>query len=66
MNAANEIAVGAFRGGEIGFLDIAPMVEETISHMNGSCDLVACANDDAVEWAQIIDGAARRVSAQVM
>jgi len=42
------------------------VVEETLSQMNGSGDLVACANDDAVEWAQIIDGAARRVAAQVL
>jgi 1-deoxy-D-xylulose-5-phosphate reductoisomerase len=66
MNAANEIAVGAFLSGSIGFLDIAPTVEETLSHMNGTGDLSACANDDAVEWAQVIDGAARRVAAQVL
>lgn len=66
MNAANEIAVGAFLNGAIGFLDIAPAVEETLSHMNGAGDLTACANDDAVEWAQVIDGAARRVAAQVL
>ncbi|MGZ9034968.1 MAG: 1-deoxy-D-xylulose-5-phosphate reductoisomerase, partial [Rhodospirillales bacterium] len=29
-NAANEIAVASFLGGEIGFLDIAPVVEKTI------------------------------------
>jgi 1-deoxy-D-xylulose-5-phosphate reductoisomerase len=66
MNAANEIAVGAFLGGEIGFLDIATAVEETLTRMNGAGDLGACANDDAVEWAQMIDGAARRVAAQVL
>ena len=66
MNAANEIAVGAFLGGGIGFLDIAPTVEETLSEMNGAGELKACANDDAVEWAQMVDGAARRVAAQVL
>jgi 1-deoxy-D-xylulose-5-phosphate reductoisomerase len=30
LNAANEIAVGSFLAGEIGFLDIAPVVEKTI------------------------------------
>jgi 1-deoxy-D-xylulose-5-phosphate reductoisomerase len=30
MNAANEIAVESFLGSEIGFLDIAPVVEKTI------------------------------------
>jgi len=34
--------------------------------MNGGGDLKSCANDDAVEWAQMIDGAARRVAAQVL
>jgi 1-deoxy-D-xylulose-5-phosphate reductoisomerase len=31
LNAANEIAVAAFLAGEIGFLDIANLVEETLS-----------------------------------
>ena len=66
MNAANEIAVGAFLAGVIGFLDIAAAVEETLTRMNGAGDLSACANEDAVEWAQMIDGAARRVAAQVL
>jgi 1-deoxy-D-xylulose-5-phosphate reductoisomerase len=66
MNAANEIAVGAFLDGAIGFLDIASMVEETLAQMNGGGDLAVCANDEAVEWAQVIDGAARRVAAQVL
>jgi 1-deoxy-D-xylulose-5-phosphate reductoisomerase len=66
MNAANEVAVGAFLDGQIGFLDIASTVEETLARMNGAGDLTACANDDAVAWAQMIDGAARRVAAQVL
>jgi len=66
MNAANELAVGAFLGGGIGFLDIAPTVEQTLAQMNTAGDLTDCANDDAVEWAQMIDGAARRVAAQVL
>jgi 1-deoxy-D-xylulose-5-phosphate reductoisomerase len=66
MNAANEIAVGAFLGGGIGFLDIASAVSETLSQMNGSGDLAGCSNDDAVEWALMVDGAARRVAAQVL
>jgi 1-deoxy-D-xylulose-5-phosphate reductoisomerase len=31
LNAANEVAVAAFLGGKIGFLDIAALVEETLS-----------------------------------
>lgn len=35
LNAANEIAVGAFLAGEIGFLDIARCVEETLRILPG-------------------------------
>jgi 1-deoxy-D-xylulose-5-phosphate reductoisomerase len=66
MNAANEVAVGAFLGGAIGFLDIASTVEETLAHMHGAGDLAVCANDEAVEWAQVIDSAARKMAAQVL
>ncbi|HEY1878750.1 MAG TPA: 1-deoxy-D-xylulose-5-phosphate reductoisomerase [Caulobacteraceae bacterium] len=66
MNAANEIAVGAFLGGAIGFLDIAPTVEETLAQMNGAGDLAACANDEALERAQVVDSAARKMAAQVL
>ena len=31
LNAANEVAVGAFLNGEIGFLDIASIVESCLS-----------------------------------
>lgn len=66
MNAANEVAVHAFLDGGIGFLDIAHTVEETLSRMNGSTDLAAGSEGDAVEWAQMVDAAARRVAAQVL
>jgi 1-deoxy-D-xylulose-5-phosphate reductoisomerase len=66
MNAANEVAVGAFLDGAIGFLDIARTVEETLARMNGTQDLAAGSESDAVEWAQMVDGAARRVAAQVL
>jgi len=66
MNAANEVAVGAFLHGETGFLDIAGTVEETLARMNGAGDLKDGADSDTVEWAQMIDGAARRVAAQVL
>jgi 1-deoxy-D-xylulose-5-phosphate reductoisomerase len=35
-NAANEEAVGAFLEGRIGFLDIAALVEEALSHVDGA------------------------------
>jgi 1-deoxy-D-xylulose-5-phosphate reductoisomerase len=66
MNAANEVAVGAFLAGEIGFLDIASAVEETLTLMNGAGDLAACANDETVEWAQAVDVSARKMAAQVL
>jgi 1-deoxy-D-xylulose-5-phosphate reductoisomerase len=66
MNAANEVAVRAFLDGETGFLDIARTVEETLAKMNGTGDLEDGADSDAVEWAQMVDGAARRVAAQVL
>lgn len=36
LNAANEIAVAAFLAGEIGFLDIAKAVEDTLASIPGS------------------------------
>jgi 1-deoxy-D-xylulose-5-phosphate reductoisomerase len=66
MNAANEVAVRAFLDGETGFLDIARTVEETLAKMNETGDLKDGADSDAVEWAQSVDGAARRVAAQVL
>lgn len=66
MNAANEVAVRAFLDREAGFLDIARTVEETLAKMNGTGDLKDGADSDAVEWAQMIDGSARRVAAQVL
>jgi 1-deoxy-D-xylulose-5-phosphate reductoisomerase len=49
-NAANEIAVAAFLEGRIGFLDIAAIVEETLSRVEGAAardlaDLVAADAD---------------------
>ena len=66
MNAANEVAVRAFLDHEIGFLDIASVVSETLAKMNGDGGLDGCDDNDAVEWALMIDGSARRVAAQVL
>ena len=46
FNAANEVAVAAFLEGRIGFLEIATVVEETLSRVDGAAardldDLVA-------------------------
>jgi len=66
MNAANEIAVGAFLDRRLGFLDIARCVSETLERLNSAGQLAAGDDDEAVEWALAIDAAARRVAAQVL
>ncbi len=66
MNAANEIAVGAFLQGRLGFLDIARIVSETLEQMNSRGELIGGSDNAAVEWALAIDAAARRLAAQVL
>ncbi len=66
MNAANEIAVGAFLQRRLGFLDIARVVSETLEQMNSRGELIGGSNDAAVDWALAIDAAARRLAAQVL
>ena len=41
MNAANEIAVAAFLGGQIGFLDIAEIVEATLNEYTGNAPITS-------------------------
>jgi 1-deoxy-D-xylulose-5-phosphate reductoisomerase len=66
MNAANEIAVAAFLDRKIGFLDIAPLVSDTLSRMNGLGDLDAGVGDGALEGAMMVDASARRVAAEAV
>ncbi len=66
MNAANEIAVGAFLQRRLGFLDIARVVSETLEQMNSRGELIGGSDDAAVERALAIDAAARRLAAQVL
>jgi 1-deoxy-D-xylulose-5-phosphate reductoisomerase len=66
MNAANEVAVGAFLEGRLGFLDIARVVSETLEQLNDRGELATGDNDEAVEWALAIDASARRLGAQVL
>jgi len=65
FNAANETAVAAFLGREIGFLDIARVVEETLHAMDRSGELVSSRNDP-VEAAMDVDGAARKVASGLL
>jgi 1-deoxy-D-xylulose-5-phosphate reductoisomerase len=55
LNAANEVAVAGFLADRLGFLDIARVVEETVSAMPG----YAIASLDDV---RDIDAAARRLA----
>ncbi len=68
MNAANEIAVGAFLEGGIGFLDIAALVSETLETLSGAGEPGGRGGDDAdpLEWAMTVDAGARRTAAQVL
>ena len=66
MNAANEIAVAAFLDRKIGFLDIAPLVSDTLDRMNGVGDLDAGVGDGALEGAMMVDASARRVAAEAV
>lgn len=59
LNAANEIAVRGFLSGEIGFLDIVPVVEETLARLPSD----APASLDEVG---AVDEAARRTAAGIM
>jgi 1-deoxy-D-xylulose-5-phosphate reductoisomerase len=66
MNAANEVAVSAFLHRRIGFLDIAATVRDTLEQMNGAGDLAGADDEEALDWALMIDAGARRVAAQVL
>jgi len=66
MNAANEVAVAAFLDRRIGFLDIAPLVSDTLDRMNGVGDLEASVGDGALEGAMMVDASARRIAADAV
>jgi 1-deoxy-D-xylulose-5-phosphate reductoisomerase len=59
LNAANETAVQAFLGREIGFLDIAATVERTLELLPGG-------NLDSLEDVYDLDKTARATAAQVV
>jgi 1-deoxy-D-xylulose-5-phosphate reductoisomerase len=65
MNAADEIAVAAFLGRRIGFLDIAATVEETLTRMDRQ-NLLWRTENDPVEAARLTDATARRVADEVV
>jgi len=55
LNAANEVAVARFLAGEVGFLDIAAIVEHTL-------DRVAAQSLNSLDDVMAIDGEARRIA----
>jgi 1-deoxy-D-xylulose-5-phosphate reductoisomerase len=59
LNAANEIGVAAFLGGTLGFLEIAGLVEDTISTAVG---LNLTRTPDTVDEALALDREARRIA----
>jgi 1-deoxy-D-xylulose-5-phosphate reductoisomerase len=65
LNAANEIAVGAFLAGRIGFLDICRIVEEALTVLEGSeAGLIAKTPTSLAEVAAV-DQAARRAAQRI-
>lgn len=66
MNAANEIGVAAFLNRQIGFLEIAELVSETLERLNGEGGAGPSDDAEALDWAMTIDAGARRVAAQVL
>ena len=65
MNGADEVAVAAFLDGRIGFLDIAEVVEETLSRMDRQ-NLLTPPENDPVDAARVTDATARRVAGDVV
>jgi 1-deoxy-D-xylulose-5-phosphate reductoisomerase len=63
MNAANEVAVAAFLGRRIGFLDIASTVERVLESLEGAGELKA-GGGDVIESAFAIDALARRTATE--
>lgn len=59
LNSANEIAVSAFLQNQIGFLDIASVVEEILNRMGGNAVLSGGFDSDPLERALRVDAAAR-------
>ena len=63
LNAANEVAVEAFLGGRIGFLEIAGMVEQTIERVSARS---APAAPDSVEQAIALDREGREIADELV
>jgi len=66
LSAANEVAVEAFLGGRIGFLDICRIVEESMSVLEGSGAASIAKSPTSFDEVAVVDqaarGAARRIA----
>jgi 1-deoxy-D-xylulose-5-phosphate reductoisomerase len=63
LNAANEVAVQAFLGGTIGFLEIAGIVEESIARAGA---LQTAPAPSSVEEAMLLDQEGRRIARELV
>jgi 1-deoxy-D-xylulose-5-phosphate reductoisomerase len=63
MSAANEIAVGAFLGGRVGFLEIASIVNETLNRANAH---LSSSPITSIEEAVALDRDARRMAVELL
>ena len=59
LNAANEVAVAAFLDGRLRFIEIAPLIEQTLER-------VSLAGPGSIEECVEIDGEARRVAVELL
>ena len=66
MNAANEVAVAAFLDRKIGFLDIVPLVSETLDRMNGLGEGSTSSGGDVLDVAMMVDASARRLAVDAL
>lgn len=66
LNAANEVAVGAFLAGRLGFLDIAALVDQVLQTTDGGQNLATTAGDEVIAEALLVDAEARRVAAEAL
>jgi 1-deoxy-D-xylulose-5-phosphate reductoisomerase len=65
LNAANEIAVGAFLAGRIGFLDICRIVEEALAVLEGSEAGLIAKTPISLDEVGAVDQAARRAAQRI-
>jgi 1-deoxy-D-xylulose-5-phosphate reductoisomerase len=65
LNAANEIAVGAFLGGRIRFLDICRIVEEALTVLEGSEAGLIAKTPTSLAEVGAVDQAARRAAQRI-